>query len=596
MLEETAILLLSAVLVVPIFKKFGLGSVLGYLITGILIGPWFFGFITNIENILHFSELGVVFLLFVIGLELQPARLWVLRRLVFGLGSLQMASTAIAITLIAFLFIKDWATVLIIGFAAAMSSTAFILQTLVERGELSTRFGRDAFAVLLFQDLAVIPLLAIIPLMVTSGVSGEATNAGMEILRALVVIAVMVTIGRQLLRLLIRGVAYYGNREIFTATALLIVLGVALLMNYIGVSMSIGAFIAGVLLADSEYRHQLIAEIEPFKGLLLGLFFIAVGMSVNVGLLINMPFMLIGLAILLIIIKFMVMYSISLFQGNTRDTARNLGITLSTGGEFAFILFSLSGQVGLMNENLVELLIMIITLSMVLSPLLFLFNDKILAKYSSDTVEPEYDRIDEVDNAVVIIGFGRVGQIVSRILHMSGITFTALENNPSQVDFVRKFGSKIYYGDATRLDLLRAARIDKAKLVVLCINDIETSMKTVNLLRQHYPNITIYARAHNRLHCYKLMDQGIKILFRDTFYSTLKLSTEILKGLGMSSDEAEHTVDLFRKHDEALLQRQHAIYQDENALIESVVKSRAELQTLFESDITQKSDKNISNQ
>ena len=593
MLEETAILLLSAVLVVPIFKKLGLGSVLGYLITGILIGPWFFGIITNIDNILHFSELGVVFLLFIIGLELQPARLWILRRLVFGLGSLQMVATASVISLISYFFINDWFTILIIGFATAMSSTAFILQILVERGELSTRYGRDAFAVLLFQDLAVIPLLAIIPLLVTTGVQGEVTTTGMDIFRAIVVMVVMVTVGRQLLRLLIRGVAYYGNREIFTASALLIVLGTALLMNYIGISMSIGAFLAGVLLADSEFRHQLIAEIEPFKGLLLGLFFIAVGMTVNIGLVISMPFLLLGLAVLLLIIKFTVMYMISIFLGNTPDTARNLAITLAAGGEFAFILFSLAGKVGLIDDQLVEILIMIITLSMVLSPILFLLNDKILSKYSGKSVEPEFDRIDEPGNAVVIIGFGRVGQIVSRILHMSGISFTALENNPSQVDFVRKFGSKIYYGDATRLDLLRAAKIDKAKLVVLSINDIETSMKVVNMLKQHYPAIPIYARAHNRLHCYKLMDAGIKVLFRDTFYSSLKLSTEILKGLGLSETEAAQTVELFRQHDEALLQRQHAIYQDESALIESVVKSRAELQTLFESDITQKSSREM---
>ena len=583
MLEQVAIFLAAAVLVVPLFKKLGLGTVLGYLIAGILIGPWCFGFITDVDSILHFSEIGVVFLLFIIGLELQPLRLWVLRHIVFGLGSAQVAFSAVVIILIAQVFVQDWKASIIIGLAFALSSTAFILQTLIERKELALPHGREAFAILLFQDIAVIPMLAIIPLL---GYFPQQSlgEDWIDLLRALGVIAVLIAIGRQALRLIFRGVAYFGNREIFTAAALLVVIGTALLMEFAGLSMSLGAFLAGVLLADSEFRHQIMAEIEPFKGLLLGLFFIAVGMSVNLGLVIEMPLVLIGLTMLLLLVKFTVMYAIDRTRGIPSATAQNVAIALAAGGEFAFVLLNLAYHVSVINFATLDSLVVIITLSMMASPLLFFLNDTVQARRSRTETEPVFDQIDEPGNPVVIIGYGRVGQIVSRILHMYGFKFTALENNPSQVDFVRKFGSKIYYGDASRLDLLRAAKVEQAKLVVLCINDIETSMKVVALLREHYPAVPIYARAHNRFHSYKLLDMGVKILFRDTFHSSLKLSTEVLKGLGIASDEAEHTVEMFRKHDEELLLRQHAIYQDEDALIESVVKSREELASLFESD------------
>jgi monovalent cation:proton antiporter-2 (CPA2) family protein len=588
MLEQIAIFLAAAVLVVPLFKKLGLGTVLGYLIAGIIIGPWGLRLVTDVTSILNFSQFGVVLLLFIIGLELQPSRLWVLRRAVFGLGSAQVVCTSILITLLVHTSGLNWTSSFIIGVGAAMSSTAFILQTLAERNELTTRHGREAFTILLFQDLAVIPLLAVIPFLAAPSLESVDSGGWFEAIRALVIISVMIGIGRQLLRLIFRGVMYFGNREIFTAAALLVVIATALLMNFAGLSMSLGAFLAGMLLADSEFRHQIEAETEPFKGLLLGLFFIAVGMSVNLGLVVEMPVLLFGLALLIIIIKFIVMYAVSRQTGNTADSARNLAITLAAGGEFAFVLFTVAGNVHLIEQHTVEILIMIITLTLIISPLLFLVNDKILARRAQKYIEPLYDRIDEQGNPVIIIGFGRVGQIVSRILHMRGIRFTALENNPSQVDFVRKFGSKIYYGDATRLDLLRAARVEQAKLIVLAINNIEASLKIVSILQEYYPKVPIYARAHNRLHCYKLMDMGVKVLYRDTFYSSLKLSEAILKGLGFPPDVAEQTVNMFRDHDEALLKRQHAIYQDESALIESVNKSRAELQELFESDATKK--------
>lgn len=590
MLEQIAIFLAAAVLVVPLFKKLGLGTVLGYLIAGILIGPWGLGFITDVDSILEFSEFGVVLLLFIIGLELQPSRLWVLRHSVFGLGSAQLLITSIIIALAVGMSGQSWNVSLIIGIGAAMSSTAFILQTLAERKELATRHGRDAFAILLFQDIAVIPLLASLPLLAVAEPGNGLTHTWQDMARAIITILIMAVSGRPLLRLLFRGVSYFGNREIFTAATLLVVIATALVMAYAGLSMSLGAFMAGVLLADSEFRHQIEAEIESFKGLLLGLFFIAVGMSVNLGLVISMPMVLSGFVILMMAIKFVVLYLIAKTIRVGNDTARNLAITMAAGGEFAFVLFTVAGNYNVISHDIVDILVLVITLSMMVSPFLFLLNDKFLAKLGKQETEPEFDRIDEPGNPVIIIGFGRVGQIISRILHMRDIRFTALESNPSQVDFVRKFGSKIYYGDATRIELLRAARVNEAKLIMLTINDIETSLKIVHLLRYYFPNVPIYARAHNRFHCYKLMDLDIKVVYRDTFYSSLELAKEMLVGLGFDKQEAGYTVETFRNHDENLLKQQHAIYQDEAALIESVVKSRAELQSLFESDTTSKID------
>ena len=584
MLEQIALFLAAAVFIVPLFKKLGLGTVIGYLVAGILIGPFGLRLVTDVDSILHFSELGVVLLLFIIGLELQPSRLWVLRRSVFGLGSAQVVVTALLVALGAWLLGQSTSAALIIGAGLAMSSTAFVLQTLAERKELTTRHGREAFSILLFQDLAVIPLLAVLPILgIQAGGSAPATN-WIEILRGLAVILLMITLGRQVLRLLFRAVARFGNREIFTAASLLVVIGTALLMNRIGLSMPLGAFIAGVLMADSEFRHELEAELDPFKSLLLGLFFIAVGMSVNVSLILTFPLTLAGLLLALLVIKFAALFVISRLSSGTADTARNLGIAMAGGSEFAFVLFTLARHQQLIAGGIVDMLMVVVTLSLMSAPFLFLLNDKVLSRWAERKAEPEYDKISEPGNPVIIFGFGRVGQIIGRILHMRGIKFTALESNPTQVDFVRKFGNKIYYGDATRLDLLRSARVENARLCVLAINNIEASIRVAELLRRHYPNIPIYARARSRLHCYKLMDLGVEVLYRDTFYSSLALAKSILEGMGLPAPEAERTVNMFREHDEKLLQQQHAIYQDEQALVESTLKSRAELQSLFESD------------
>jgi glutathione-regulated potassium-efflux system ancillary protein KefC/glutathione-regulated potassium-efflux system protein KefB len=584
MLEQILIFLAAAVLVVPLFKKLGLGTVLGYLIAGIIIGPWGLRLVTNVESILHFSQFGVVLLLFIVGLELQPSRLWVLRKQVFGLGTAQLACTTLLIAVPVLFYLQNVTVAFLIGIGAAMSSTAFVIQTLAERNELTSRHGREAFAILLLQDLAVIAILAVMPMFAPHGSASEI--GWMETLRGLLLIAMMVALGRPLLRHVFRAVVRFGNRDIFTAAALLVVIGTAVIMKSAGLSMPLGAFIAGVLLADSEFRHEIGAQLDPFKGLLLGLFFIAVGMSVNLGLFGTLPFMLLGVVLLMILIKFIALFVISRAAGSSSETARNLSIALAAGGEFAFVIFDLARRYQIIDHHNSEILVLVITLSMILSPVLFLLNDKILSRWSIRHAEPVYDHIDEPGNPVIIFGFGRVGQIISRILHMRGVHFTALESNPSQVDFVRKFGSKIYYGDATRLELLRAAKVGNAKLCVLAINNIETSIKVAEMMRKYYPHIPIYARAHNRLHCYKLMDLKVEVLYRDTFFSSLMLAKDILRGLGVTFLEAERTVNMFREHDEALLKRQHAIYMDERALIESVLKSREELHDLFEADAT----------
>lgn len=595
MLGQIAIFLAAAVLIVPLFRKLGLGTVIGYLAAGILIGPWCLALVTDVESILHLSEFGVVLLLFIIGLELQPSRLWVLRHPVFGMGGAQMLLTGLLLGVGEWLLGMRVEGAFVVGAALAMSSTALVLQTLAERGELTTRHGRESLSILLFQDLAVIPLLAVIPMLATvpggSHPETDWTGAGL----ALLVIGLLIVAGHRLMRLLFRAVARFGSRELFTAAALLVVVSTALLMEYVGLSMAMGAFISGVLLADSEFRHQVEAEVEPFKGLFLGLFFMAVGMWVNLELVWTEAGALAVLVPAVLLVKFALLYLIGRVSGADPASARSLGIAMAGCGEFAFVLLALAGRNSLIEKSSADLLVVVVTLTMMATPLLFLLNDRVLSRLAQRKEEPQFDAIDEPANPVIIFGFGRVGQIIGRILHMRGIPFTALESNPTQVDFVRKFGSKIYYGDAARLELLRAAKVESAKLCVLTIHDIETSVRVAQLLRLHYPQVPVYARAHNRLHCYKLMDLGIEILYRDTFYSSLKLARAMLEGLGFPATEAERTVEMFRQHDEQLLLRQHAIYQDEQALIESALKSRAELQGLFESDDTERRSSGWSN-
>jgi monovalent cation:proton antiporter-2 (CPA2) family protein len=583
LLEQVAIFLLTAVLIVPIFQRLKLGAVLGYLAAGMIIGPWGFGVIGDVESILKFSEFGVVLLLFLIGLELEPRRLWTLRNSVFGLGGTQVAATGTVIGLLAMAAGFSWQAALIIGLGCAMSSTALVMASLAERGQLLTRYGRESFAILLFQDLAVIPLLALLPLL--SATPGqESSSQWLGAVKAIAVIAVFIAGSRILIRPALKFIALNRSREVFTAAALLLVIGTALIMQKIGLSMSLGAFLAGVLLADSEFRHELEADIEPFKGLLLGLFFISVGMSANLTLVWDAPLTLFGLALAMMLIKFAVMYAISRATGTPNNTAQRLAVALAQGGEFAFVLFAAATALGIFNLATSQMLIMAVTISLLLAPLLIVAHDRLITRWLERTSTPEYDVIDGPGNPVIIAGFGRVGQIVSRVLRMCGIPFTALEVNYQQVDFVRRYGSKIYFGDATRLDLLQSAQTGKAKLFVLAIDDVEASLKTAALVREHFPELPILARARNRSHYFQLRDLGIDMIYRETFLSSIEVAHQALLKLGFTAAAAERAVTLFRQHDEDLIEVQHAVHHDEAQLIQNVQLATEQLKSLFEAD------------
>ena len=583
-LAVAALFLAAAVVTVPLFRRLKLGAVLGYLAAGVIIGPFGLKFVTAVDNVMHFAELGVVLLLFVIGLELQPSRLWVLRRSVFGLGSVQVLATGVVVAAIAWALGLGVNSALVIGLGLAMSSTAFVLQILAEKGQLTARHGRSAFAILLFQDIAVIPLLALIPLLGASDAHAMDGSPWLGALKAIGVIIAVIAGGRYLLRPVLHAIAASGIQEIFTAAALLVVIGTSLLMTSVGLSMSLGAFLAGVLLADSEYRHELEADIEPFKGLLLGLFFISVGMSADLGLLVAHPLAIAAATLALMLVKAAILLGIARFSGHGWESSRGLAAALCQGGEFAFVLFGLAADNGIMGHTLTDSLVIIVTLSMALTPLAFALNDIVLARWLEKPADTAFDAIDESDSKVIIAGFGRVGQIVGRLLRAKRIAFTALDKDAEQVETVRRFGSRTYYGDASRLEVLRAAGAEKAQILVLAIDDVEASLRTAENARRHFPALKIYARARNRFHAYRLMDIGVDFLMRETLLSSLELAQSVMKGLGIADWEARTATETFRLHDERQLDRQHAVYHDETQLIQNSKDAHRELVGIFDAD------------
>ena len=506
-----------------------------------------------------------------------------MRRAVFGLGGGQFALTAAALAGLALLFGLPLEAAVVAGLALSLSSTAFALQALAERNELTTRHGRLSFSILLFQDLAVIPILALLPLLAPGSRDTGAGTLWLDIASAVGMIALVTIGGRYLLRYVLRLVARFGTHEVFTATTLLTVVGVALLMELAGLSMALGAFLAGVLLADSEYRHELEADIEPFKGLLLGLFFMAVGMTVDIGLVIETPLTVLGLALGLMLVKMVCLAAIARVDTPNWRTVRGTAVALSQGGEFAFVILALGVSSSLMEGRTSDMLIVAVTLSMAATPLAFKAGDWLNARLERGP-EPEYERHIEEENRVIIAGFGRVGQIVGRILRLRRIGFTALETSAEQVDFVRRFGNKVYYGDASRVELLRAARADEAVLFVLAIEDVERSLATARAVRKHFPHLTIFARARNRRHAYALMDLGIDHIVRDTFHSSLELAQGILMELGLGDFESRQTVETFRDHDTARLIAQHGIAHDTDRMIKETRHWTRELEEMFAED------------
>jgi monovalent cation:proton antiporter-2 (CPA2) family protein len=582
LLAQIAIFLAAAVVAIPIFRYFKLGSVLGYLAAGIIIGPACLGLISKVDATEHIAEFGIVLLMFVIGLELQPSRLWVMRKPIFGLGSAQVLITILGVAAAAyFAFEQSWQSSLVIGFGLSLSSTALVLQLLAERGQLNSQYGRSAFSILLFQDIAVLPALALLPLL-SVGAAKAAGPGGWLVVKLIAVLATVIIGGRYVLRPMLRIVAATQVAEAFTAAGLLVVIGTALLVSQVGLSLSLGAFLAGVLLADSEFRHELEADIEPFKGLLLGLFFITVGMSANLTLVREKPFTIVGLTFGFMLFKVAVLRAIGKILGLSPSAGRGLAFSLPSGGEFAFVLFGLAASLGIMDDEIAQLLVLVVTASMILSPLLLTLHDVLFAKKETDG--RPFDTPVELYPKVIIAGFGRFGQIVGRILRAKKIAFTALEANQTQVDFLRRFGNQVFYGDASRLELLRAAHAENAEVFVLAIDDVEASVKTAELIRKHFPHLKIFARARNRQHAFRLMDLDVRYTIRETLVSSLEMSEKVLETLGLSKSKAIETVRQFRAHDEATMAKQQAVKDDESKFLQTTRESAEQLLHLFETD------------
>jgi len=584
-LETALVFLLATVIAVPLTKRFRLGSVLGYLLAGIVIGPQELGLVSDTSGVATISEFGVVLMLFVIGLELSPQRLWVMRKQVFGTGLLQVLASSLVIGAAGYyLFGLTVNAAAIVGGSLALSSTAFGLQILAERKEAGSSYGRQAFAILLFQDLAAIPLIAAVPLLASaSSKHGFDPYAVMRTVAAIV--AVMVG-GRYLLRPVFRFVAKSDNIEVSTATALLVVLGTAFLMELVGVSATLGAFLAGVLLADSEYRHELESHLEPFKGLLLGLFFISVGMSMDITLLIDQPMRVVLLVVFLLLVKGALLWPLGRIVGGlgNRDSLR-LAVLLACGGEFAFVILKLAREQNLITGQQHGLQVLAITVSMALTPLMVALLGRILHKTKTKK-EREFDTIVTDSPRVIIAGYGRMGQIVARMLRAQGIAFVALDHSVEQIDLVQRFGNvtDIFYGDPARPELLRAAQADQASVFVLALDDPEASLRTARVVRRLYPNLRIIARARNRQHAWRLMDLGVELPVRETLYSSLKMTRQTLEALGMAPDVAADHVERFRRLDLELLKRQYLVYDDDARIVQTTREALSDLEQLFQAD------------
>jgi monovalent cation:proton antiporter-2 (CPA2) family protein len=582
MLTTLVVLLAAATIAVPLTRRAGFGSVLGYLLAGIVIGPAGLGLITDFNAIASIASLGVVMLLFLIGLEVRPRRLWIMRRSVFGLGTAQVVASGAALAGLAHVAGIGWSGAVVLGAGLAMSSTAIVLPMLAERDLLNGPAGRDTFAVLLFQDLAFIPLVALVPLL--GGDSIPEHVPWHDVARAAVAVALILVGGRFLMRPLFRVIGGAKTPEVFTTVALLIVAGTALLATAGGLSPSLGAFMAGVLLSESEYRHELQADIAPFEGLLLGFFFISVGMSADLTLAGTRPAALVVATVSLLLAKALVAFVLARVGGQDRTNAVRFALALPQASEFSFVLFGAAVAAGALGQGEAAFATLVTAASMVATPILFAGAEAFVIPRLKRAPAPEYDTIDAGDNPVIIAGFGRFGQIVGRVLRMHGIAFTALERNPGQVEVVRRFGTKVYFGDPTRADVLRAAGAEQAKLLVVTMDDPPGVVRTVELVKRNFPHLAILARARNRWYAHLLMDRAVDGQVRETFYSSLHLARLALTTMGIAEDAAERAVALFRDRDEKTLNETHAVYRDEKQLIQSQQQAAEELAGLFAAD------------
>ena len=585
LLTAGVIYLVAAVLIVPVAARLGIGAVLGYLVAGIAIGPWGLGFISDVDEILHFSELGVVFLMFIIGLELNPAKLWALRRSIFGVGAAQVIFSAAILGGLLWLTNFSWQAAIIGGIGLAMSSTAMALQLMMDKGMNRSEAGQLGFSVLLFQDIAVIPALALIPLLAgTDSGHIDWMKVGMKVLA----FAGMLVGGRYLLRPIFRYIAASGVREVFTAASLLLVLGSALFMDALGLSMALGTFIAGILLAESEYRHELEVAIDPFKGLLLGLFFISVGMALNLGVLYTHIVTILLGVVTLVAVKTLVLYLLARIYGLRSSERQQFAGVLSQGGEFAFVLFSAASSAKLFSGDQLPMLLVTVTLSMMTTPLLMKGIDRLLARrFNEPDDEAEKHFVEDDQPQVIVVGFGRFGQVVGRLLMANNKRITVLERDISAVSLMRKYGYKVYYGDATELELLRAAGAASAQAIVITCNEPEDVMTIVHLCQQHFPQLQIQARARGRVEAHELLQAGVTQFSRETFSSALELGRKTLMSLGMHPHQAHRAQQHFRRLDMRMLRELVPTLSESAAQASRVREARRELEDIFQREMQQ---------
>ena len=581
-LINSFIYLSAAVIAVPLSRALGLGSIIGYLAAGIAIGPWGLGLVTNVQDILHFAEFGVVLMLFLVGLELEPKRLWELRRPIFGWGSLQVLGCVAAIFLLALLFGTSWPIALVAALGLALSSTAIALQVMGERNLLPTGSGQAGFSILLFQDVAAIPILALLPLLGGSSASNQAlapVEQAQEAIKIIAVIASIIIGGRLALRPLLRWIARSKTPEIFTAASLLLVVGIAALMQLVGLSMALGAFLAGVLLAESEFRRELETNIEPFKGLLLGLFFIAVGMGVDLGVLRSAPLQMAAIVIGFLSAKAAVIYAMARYLKLPFQERPVFTLLLAQGGEFAFVVFQAAAGSSVLPAQTASLLIGAVAVSMLVSPLILVAIDKLLLpRYANCGVTPMDEISEPQDAPILIAGFGRYGQIVSRVLLAQGQPCTVLDHDAEMIEAARRFGYRVFYGDATRLDLLRTAGAERAKVLVVAVDNVTQSLEIVDLAREHFPHLQIVARARDVTHWNQLRDREVMLVQRELFESSLLSARSVLELIGQPREAAEQVIHRFRQHNLELFEQLHPHYKDSAKLISVVKQGRQQLE------------------